>query len=331
MGTINEFDRILDECLDRVLAEGESVEACLHRYPEQTTELAPLLHLALESKRTLDFTPAAAAKVRARLLLQAAIARQKMRGERRWHWPRLPRMTGAPRWAMSAAAVVVLMAVGGSGIVAASSDSMPDQTLYPIKRAVEEARLVFTFSNDSKARLHARFADRRVNEIAVLSRKGKVHRVESLTADLDRHLRRVQRSIAPEAIPARPFELLKEQANQELRSPVPIVPGIATSVGVTDAVRQPGRLRPLQTDRADGIARPGPQFRRAMQMKLAIRRELVAGFKRQDEALQLAMAEAEGPTKRTLQRALHVLREHRKMFLVAIDEEFPAPTDQARP
>ncbi len=332
MGTPSEFDRILDECLDRVLAEGESVEACLHRYPDQMTELAPLLHLALESKRTLDFTPAAAAKARARLLLQAAIARQKMRGERRWHWPRLPRMTGAPRWAMSAAAVVVLMAVGGSGIVAASSDSMPDQTLYPVKRAVEEARLVFTFSNNSKAQLHAKFADRRVNEIAVMSRKGKVRKVESLTADLDRHLRHVQRSVAPEAIPARPFEVLKEQANRELLTPVPVVPGIALpGLRVTDDVHQPGRLRPLQTDERVGIARPGPQSQKAMQVKLAIRRELVAGFKRQDEALQLAMAEAEGPTKRTLQRALHVLREHRKALLVAINEELPAPTDQARP
>ena len=331
MGTPSEFNRILDECLDRVLAEGESVEACLHRYPDQTTELAPLLHLALESKTTLGFTPAAAAKVRARLLLQAAIARQKMRRERRWRWPRLPRMTGAPRWAMSTAAVVVLMAVGGSGIVAASSDSMPDQTLYPIKRAVEEARLVLTFSNDSKAQLHARFADRRVNEIAVLSRKGKSHRVEGLTADLDRHLRRVQRSAVPGAVPARPFEVLKEQANQELRTPVPIVPGIATSVGVTDESQQRRRLRSLQVEEAEGIARPRPQSRKAMQMKRAIRRELVAGFKRQDEALRLAMAEAEGPTKRTLQRALHVLREHRKALLLAIDEELPTSTDQARP
>ena len=307
------------------------MEACLRRYPQLTTDLAPLLHLALESKRTLDFTPAAAAKVRARLLLQSAIARQKIRRERRWHWPRLPRMTGAPRWAMSAAAVVVFMAVGGSGIVAASNKSMPDQTLYPVKRAVEEARLVFTFSNDSKAQLYARFADRRVREIAFLSEKGKAQRVESLTADLDRNLRHVQRSIAPEAIPVRPFELLKEQASQEPRLPAPIVPGVATSVGVTDGVRQPSRLRQLQPGGGEDIAKPGPQSRRAMPMKLAIRRELVAGFKRQDEALQLAMAEAEGPTKQPLRRALHVLWEHRKAFLVAIDEELPTPTDQARP
>ena len=332
MGTTSEFDRILDECLDRVLAEGESVEACLHRYPDQTTELAPLLHLALESKRTLDFTPAAAAKARARLLLQAAIARQKMRRERKWRWPRLPRMTGAPRWAMSAAAVVVLMAVGGSGIVAASSDSMPDEPLYPVKRAVEEARLVLTFSNDSKAQLHARFADRRVNEIAVLSRKGKSHRVESLTADLDRHLRRVQRSAAPGAVPARPFEVLKEQANQELQTPVPVVPGIARPrLNDTDETQQRRRLRSLQVEEGEGVARARPLSQRKQLLKRAIRRELVAGFKRQDEALKLAIAEAEGPTKRTLQRALHVLREHRKALLVAIDEELPTPTDQARP
>lgn len=330
MATTNEFDRVLDECLDRVLAHGESVEACLQRYPGHASELAPLLHLALESKRTLDFTPAAAAKTRARLLLQAAIARREARKEQRWRWPRLPRMAGAPRWAISTAAVVILMAIGGSGIVAASSDSMPDQPLYPVKRTVEDARLMFTFSSDSKAQLHAKFADRRVREIAVLSRKGKAHRVERLTADLDRHLRRVQRSAVPGAIPARPLQLLKELASQDLQTPVPIAPGIAPPrLNDTDEAQQRRRLRSIQAEEGEGIAKARPLSPKALRLKRAIRRELVAGFKRQDEALQQAIAEAEGPTKLMLRHTLRVLREHRRALLAALSEEPPTPKSQA--
>ena len=332
MATTNEFDQILDECLDRILTGAESVEACLQRYPGHASELAPLLHLALESKQALGFTPSAAAKARARLLLQAAIARQEARGERRWHWPSLPRMTGAPRWAVSAAVVVVLMGIGGSGIVAASSDSMPDEPLYPVKRAVEDARLVFTFSSDSKAQLHAKYADRRVVEIAVLSRKGKSHRVESLTADLDRHLRRVQHSAAPEAVPARPFHLLKELASEDLLTPVPIAPDVAPPrLSDTDEAQQRRRLQHTQAEDGEGQAKARPLSPKARQLKQAIRRELVAGFKRQDEALQQAIAEASGPTKRMLQNALGVLREHRKALLSALEEGLPAPTDQTTP
>ena len=277
MATTNEFDQVLDECLDRVLAGGESVETCLQRYPGHASELATLLHLALESKRALGFTPSAAAKARARLLLQAAIARQETRKERRWHWPRLPRMAGAPRWAVSAAAVVILMGIGGSGIVAASSDSMPDEPLYPVKRAVEDARLVFTFSSDSKAQLHAKYADRRVAEIAVLSRKGKSHRVESSTADLDLHLRRVQRSAVPEAVPTRPFHSLKELVSDDLLTPVPIAPDVAPPrLSDTDEVQQRRKLQRMQAESGERLAKARPLSPKARQLKRAIRRELVA-------------------------------------------------------
>ena len=39
----NGFERALDESLDLILRDEQSVEACLRRYPEHAEEIAPLL------------------------------------------------------------------------------------------------------------------------------------------------------------------------------------------------------------------------------------------------------------------------------------------------
>ena len=310
----NGFERALDECLDLVLKDEQSVEACMRRYPEHADEMAPLLQLAQEVKGTLDFTPSAAAKTRARLLLQAAVARQQAGGVRRWRWPGWLRLTGPPRWAVGVATIVLVMAVGGTGVVAASSDSMPDQPLYPVKRAVEEARLVLTFSSNGRAQLHARFADRRIEEIAVLSRKGDAKRVSSLTTDLDRHLRRIQHSVFPDAVPAMPLRLLERLAGQGFQTPAPIVPG--TAPPPTAAERGDESQRPRWEQ-----ARPRPLSPRAQRVMQALRNELTRGFALQEQALRLSISEASDLDKRTLQYTLRVLQEHRQAIMVAFTEE----------
>ena len=312
----NGFEHALDECLDLVLKDEQSVEACMRRYPEHADEMAPLLQLAQEVKSTLDFTPSAAAKTRARLLLQAAVARQQASrvGRWRWPWPGWLRLTGPPRWAVGMATIVLVMAVGGTGAVAASSDSMPDQHLYPVKRAVEEARLVLTFSSNGRAQLHARFADRRVEEIAVLSRKGDSKRVSSLTTALDRHLRRIQHSVFPDAVPAIPLRLLEGVTGRELQTPVPIVPGLAPPP--TAAERGDESQRPRREQ-----ARPRPLSPRAQRVMQALRNELMRGFVHQEQALRLSISEASDLDRRTLRYTLRVLQEHRQAIMVAFTEE----------
>ena len=306
----NGFELALDECLDLVLKDEQSVEACLHRYPEHAEEMAPLLQMAHEVKSTLEYTPSAAAKTRARLLMQAAIARQQARKERRWQWPGWLRVTAPPRLAVGMATIVLVMALGGTGIVAASSDSMPDQPLYPVKRAVEEARLVLSLSSNGKAQLHARFADRRVEEIAVLSKKGNIKRIDSLTTDLDRHLRRIQHAAFPDAVPAMPLDLLEGVAGQELQTPAPIVPGTAPPPPSEES-QSPQREQ----------ARPQPLSPRAQRVMRSLRNELTRGFAQQEQALRLSISEARDRDKRTLQYTLRVLREHRNAIMVAFNEK----------
>lgn len=59
------FEDILNECIDRLL-QGESLEQCLQRYPEQAAELKPLLQVALEAQEASAVEPRPEFKAKAR-------------------------------------------------------------------------------------------------------------------------------------------------------------------------------------------------------------------------------------------------------------------------
>ena len=146
------FDQILDECIDRILLRGETVESCLARFPDYRAELAPELRLVMEAAGSVAFTPSAGAKERGRRRLKAGLGSlQKEQRGARWQTLRPFWDTGwLPRWA--------------------SSDSLPGERLYPIKLAIEQSRLVLPLSQESKAILHLSYADRRTQEIVALMR-----------------------------------------------------------------------------------------------------------------------------------------------------------------
>ena len=57
-----DFDRILDECVDRI-NRGEKLEDCLDNYPEHAKELQPLLRVMVDTQRTYTFQPSPTAKM----------------------------------------------------------------------------------------------------------------------------------------------------------------------------------------------------------------------------------------------------------------------------
>lgn len=175
-----EFDNILNECLERLLVKGESLEQCLARYPEQAAELKPLLETALAAREASTIQPRADFKARARYQFRSAL-KETAAGKSRssWGW--------FPRWATVMAIVLVLVLSGG-GTVAAADSSMPDSPLYSVKLTTEQVRLTLTLSQMGKARLCAQQADRRVAEIAYMANKGDAYQVERITERLDRHL-----------------------------------------------------------------------------------------------------------------------------------------------
>jgi hypothetical protein len=175
-----EFDNILNECLERITLKGETLEQCLERYPEQAAELRPLLETVLAVKGASAVEPRPDFKARARYQFRSAL-QEKAAPQRR------PFFGWLPRWA-TALSIVLIVLLAGGGTVVAASNSMPDSILYPVKLATEEVRLAFTPSQLDKARLCSDFADERVVEIIYMAEKGDAESVEATTERLDDRL-----------------------------------------------------------------------------------------------------------------------------------------------
>jgi hypothetical protein len=187
-----EFDNILEECLERILTGGETIEQCLSSYPEQATELEPLLQMALSTRETLAIKPRPEFRDRARYQMQAALREMAEEQQRRFSF-----FGWQPRWATAVIAVLILVLASGS-TVAAASGSMPDEPLYPVKLAAERVQLALTPSALGKAQLYAKLADKRVAEIVKMADRGKAKQVERTAQRLNEQLVVMASLVSPE-------------------------------------------------------------------------------------------------------------------------------------
>jgi len=273
------FNDILDECLERLLVKGETVEQCLRSYPEQADELEPLLQTALATRQAAAIQPRPDFRARARY--QFGLALQEIEEKRR-----RPFFAWQPRWATVMAIVLVLLIAGSSTVVAAGN-SMPDEPLYPVKLATEQVRLALTPSALGKAELYAKLADRRVAEIVYVANKGKPEQVERVAQRLNTYLARV----AALALAERGRE--REEAGV-LTAPAPLAPAPPTSTrgGAARGVKvsKQAKLRGILAS----YAAKHPQALRAVlktapaSAKPALRRAIdasVAGYEKALEAL----------------------------------------------
>ncbi len=186
------FDDILDECLDRVLFRGESVEACVADFPAHAAELREALETAAAVHGAYAFHPGQDRKRASRLrFLQAVDRRQRRQAAKVGRW--LGRLTlGSRRWVTATAAVALLVVFGGTGTVLASDDSVPGDALYPVKRAAETTRLFFAFTDTQEVDVRARLLERRMEELESVTEKGRVGFVPELSRQIERHTQRVE-------------------------------------------------------------------------------------------------------------------------------------------
>ncbi len=129
----NDFNQILDSCLDKIFGHGDSIEQCLERHPDYASELEPLLQTALETREALAYTPSSNAKAIAWARFQQAVTSRQ--APNRWrHILGIlqgfsTRLSGPYRWAATATAAILIIVIGGTGVVTASAGSLPDQPL----------------------------------------------------------------------------------------------------------------------------------------------------------------------------------------------------------
>ncbi len=184
MNNSKEFDNILDECLERLLVKGETLEQCLTSFPQQAEELKPLLEVALATKKAVAIQPRAEFREQARQQLYAAMPAQlkKSRSFFVWRWQ--------SSW-VTATAIILAILLMGSGTVFAAGGSMPDQPLYPVKLATEQVKLTFSRSALDKAGLYAEMADKRVQEMTRMAGKNKPEKIERAARRMDNYLENI--------------------------------------------------------------------------------------------------------------------------------------------
>lgn len=156
----------LDVCI-KALETGADIEAVLRLYPQMAGELRPILETMIRAQSLSATTvpDEAIRRGRARVLGHVAAMRETSRR---------PRKVGFVfrRLATSLALTFVLL-LSGTGIVNASSGSLPGDNLYPIKRTWEEVRLWFTFSPEGREELESEYEQERLDEIDELLIEGR--------------------------------------------------------------------------------------------------------------------------------------------------------------
>lgn len=137
----NEFDGILDECIDRINS-GQDLDSCLADYPEYAIELKLFLNAMMQTKSMYSFTPSNSTKAEARQRFNAALKEMQQRREARQ--PLSARFFGWSKIWATAAAVVLIAVVGYFGL---RPDSSPQITPQPSP----EGNFAFLISDDVNA------------------------------------------------------------------------------------------------------------------------------------------------------------------------------------
>ena len=186
------FIEVLDECIDRVLRDGERIDACVAAYPEHAVELREALESAVQVQQSFAFRPDSDRKRAARLRMMQALDKRTSRRPNPLKSLLLATIKSSRRWAVAATALVVALSVGGTGTVLASSETIPGDTLYPVKRASEQAQFLMTFSDEKEADLHTELLERRVQEMEAVQARGRQRFVPELAAQLEHHAQRAR-------------------------------------------------------------------------------------------------------------------------------------------
>lgn len=149
------LEQILDECIDR-MKRGESVRAILDSHPTQADRLRPLLGIVHDLAALPE--PAASPEEIMRSFVRASAMKEL---------PAKPMVRFFSRsFLLRAAAVLVVVFLGGWGTVTASADAAPGDLLYPVKRFTERAKFFLTINREDKAELRIVFSSERLKEAA---------------------------------------------------------------------------------------------------------------------------------------------------------------------
>jgi len=233
---------ILAESLE-ALNRGAALENVLARYPEHRAELEELLKAAhtIQAAPTVAASPLFKKSARARLLRKLS-----SRESNRFSLIDLLRplqRQGALSFALALALIVVI----SGGTVFASNNSLPGDSLYGVKRGVEQMRAAVS-PNDPA--LHIEFANERLNEARALIKLGKLENASQSLKDYENELKLARARITT------PQPTLDKQIEQQQTILQTLAPQIPSPTKTQATTAQTATSSPAATKSEDKTLEP---------------------------------------------------------------------------
>lgn len=164
----------LEMCLKEI-EQGADVDTVLFRHPELSGELRPILETSAKAKAMAVPAPSedVVRRNRAKVLQHASELREQRSA------PALRRLWSVPlRRALVAFMMVAVLFVSGTGLVRASSATLPGDNLYPVKRTWERLSLLLTFDPSGREALEFDHENERLRELSELLASGRSAKVD---------------------------------------------------------------------------------------------------------------------------------------------------------
>ena len=173
----NDAALMLANCLEALERRELTFEQYLARHPDQQAALTELVPVALRLRAVPRVRPSPDFRADARARLIAQLPPRHLTGTRR-----------AGRL-MPMLAVLAVLIVLGSSIIAASAQSLPNDPLYPVKITIEHVRLALSSDQLTRGELSLGFAGERLSEVQRLIDQG---RGDDAADTLDAFARQIQ-------------------------------------------------------------------------------------------------------------------------------------------
>jgi hypothetical protein len=159
------IEDILDQCIEDIQA-GKSMEDVLKACPDVAAELRPLLQLAVKLEQLPTPEPSVQGLVRAMAHSVVDAERPQRRSKGRLL------LFPSPVLARVAASIAFIFLLGW-GTTVASSDAVPGDFLYPVKRFTERVKFFLTINNENQAELRIVFSEERLAEAVKMHARGE--------------------------------------------------------------------------------------------------------------------------------------------------------------
>ncbi len=187
---------LLNLCLDEIASGAATLDGCLVSHPNEAVELSALLQVALSIPPPPSVQPDPAFRAHARVVLLETIRAERRTGASRFPVAALRRITGffsgvghpiggrqlSRGFVLGVSLVILATIAAGSGAIYASQGSIPGDTLYPVKTAIEQIELKLTAGDSAQVQAYIDLAGRRADEVQNAVRRGRAESVRTAAA-----------------------------------------------------------------------------------------------------------------------------------------------------